>query len=1607
MKTKRLLLLLCLTLTAGSTAWADDDPWAKWKPGGYNPADYLVEPQFPEDPSGICVAWYITKSGHLEVVTPGNGSTPDYKESGTGGSTAPWYSYHDKITSVSCKATNIIGNWAFAGLDKVERFSCPAAQDIGPNAFFNFGISTLYMEFPNLKYVSHNGLQYCGARIISLPVLTYIGEDGISHCPNLEYINLGNKLEEMKAGALAFNYKLVRADGDDRPSVFLSASSGPGFARNYDEAWYTTLWRYVSPALQSVLKLFYDEKVKPSIESGVQMADAKVSEYTGVEGAVSTMVKDLDVDTLAYNLIGELDPEAKRWCCPFGDLMEGNINIAVPAHLFTYYKTAYSSGSAANFSERPTEGYMTYNHEEKYNDDCGPQRMVGKFVKGEFYGLGFHGAEFSCEDVYYADCQNKDFGTSDDLVARANQYQELRLLNCPGVYYLNPNLTNIKKLTLPSYFTDHFTVNPYGSTLSENIDMMAFENCKNLVEVRGYLGEVGQNAFQGCTSLTTVNLSRATSIADNAFYDCAKLSTIGDLTELQSLGKWAFKNCKALTDTISLDLAVIPEGAFANAPITGLTLGDKVKEIGYEAFAGSRLTTLTARRVTSIAQYAFAANTAEDELFGDKGHLNTISLPSIEGIGSNAFQNQMVRDTDDDESDFTVTLGQNLKYIRSYAFAGCTGLEDADDEYESGITLKGSAPQVDATTFQGVNTSKVRLAYSPTYANSYLNNSVWKTFNLSMDVKAFPITYQMASGTATLDADGTLTVNGTGEYQTMQSRPWNKTSQLIKRIVFSDDVTSISAYGFSGLPELKEVVMTKYIKSMGANAFSNCYKLKGVTLSDKLTAIPDRAFANCKALEEINFPSKLETIGNNAFYGCSSLPENLIFPETLVTLGEYAFSGCEEVTRVRFGQNVKEIKSGAFDNTGLCYIYINAPVPPTISTFFPSPSITLDTPEELFWVYFFDGKWSKFTMPRTDETHGEIIGKDVVVDDENNPWSYSIVYADGYAVHSVIKTGETFNSNNGIPDDVLKKIKILRYEGTDRVNLYNLKADKYTSLERVEFPTNSYFNYCFGTLKGFKKLKSVDLGCLTTINDNMFEDCTSLTDIDLSKVTAIHQYAFKGCTSLENVNLMSCRWTSDESNLYAQASIGREAFRGTAVKEIHCQTEAFGEAAFADCKNLRRVEIGRYWKLWWKNYEELKTENQSIFNGCTNLETIVCEMPCPPELATECFEGIDRSKVTLVVPQGTEEIYSNTTGWAGFNVVADENNPYPLPVAGNTKWHGVDGYDMYFNLSADGILTVSALESNRTKTALDFTRDTEYYGAYVKRISFDESVLLCATLFIETNFPNVKELEFGPNMDEILLDASHYPNITDIYCWGEVPPCIGLRTNGPEYTGHNSSVFNGLTLPKSQVKVHVLNYPASVAQAYREDDGWGEFNIVADLTPDDVSVETPLEIVTYVSKPKFASVQYFDENGEEHPDGLFYPSNETAIVKPVILNSKYEFESWEMADEGKEYVTENPTTHELTIQLRFVVENGSPVPLFPNMLTLNVAKASDKIKGDVNGDKTVDVADIASVISVMAGSADYAAADVNGDNTVDVADIATIISIMAANARRLKQMAEE
>ena len=124
----------------------------------------------------------------------------------------------------------------------------------------------------------------------------------------------------------------------------------------------------------------------------------------------------------------------------------------------------------------------------------------------------------------------------------------------------------------------------------------------------------------------------------------------------------------------------------------------------------------------------------------------------------------------------------------------------------------------------------------------------------------------------------------------------------------------------------------------------------------------------------------------------------------------------------------------------------------------------------------------------------------------------------------------------------------------------------------------------------------------------------------------------------------------------------------------------------------------------------------------------------------------------------------------------------------------------------------------------------------------------------------------------------------------------------------------------------------------------------------------------------------------------------TALPSP--LNGDYKSLTWTSSNSGVAAVSSRGVVTGISkgtarAEARMVSAAGKS---YSQTFTIEVASPS----GDSNGDGTVDVADIATIISYMAGQTagiSKEQVDVNGDGIVDVADIATVISIMAARAR--------
>ena len=104
-----------------------------------------------------------------------------------------------------------------------------------------------------------------------------------------------------------------------------------------------------------------------------------------------------------------------------------------------------------------------------------------------------------------------------------------------------------------------------GNCIIETASKTLVAGCKaSVIPADGSLTSIGEYAFYGCSSLTSVTIpGSVTSIGEYAFYDCDSLTsvTIGD--GVTSIGEGAFAYCYDMTSiTIPSSVTSIGEGAF-------------------------------------------------------------------------------------------------------------------------------------------------------------------------------------------------------------------------------------------------------------------------------------------------------------------------------------------------------------------------------------------------------------------------------------------------------------------------------------------------------------------------------------------------------------------------------------------------------------------------------------------------------------------------------------------------------------------------------------------------------------------------------------------------------------------------------------------------------------------------------------------------------------------------------------------------------------------------------------------------------------------------------------------------------------------------------------
>ena len=166
----------------------------------------------------------------------------------------------------------------------------------------------------------------------------------------------------------------------------------------------------------------------------------------------------------------------------------------------------------------------------------------------------------------------------------------------PGEYIDHPAITNGSKLGSVTLPDTPFTIKKY-----------AFQSCTNLTNVDlSRCTSIGEGAFDKCSSLTSVDLSSCTSIGDGAFGQSG-LSGSLDLSNCTSIGQWTFKHCHGITSVI-LSSSCIEIGWSTFEDCTGLTSIDlsgctTIGEWAFRMCVG--LTDVNLSNCTEIKQFAF------------------------------------------------------------------------------------------------------------------------------------------------------------------------------------------------------------------------------------------------------------------------------------------------------------------------------------------------------------------------------------------------------------------------------------------------------------------------------------------------------------------------------------------------------------------------------------------------------------------------------------------------------------------------------------------------------------------------------------------------------------------------------------------------------------------------------------------------------------------------------------------------------------------------------------------------------------------------------------------------------------------------------------------
>lgn len=191
----------------------------------------------------------------------------------------------------------------------------------------------------------------------------------------------------------------------------------------------------------------------------------------------------------------------------------------------------------------------------------------------------------------------------------------------------------------------------------------------------------------------------------------------------------------------------------------------------------------------------------------------------------------------------------------------------------------------------------------------------------------------------------------------------------IEQVVWPAGLTEIGTQCFLGTPHLKQVELPETVRQIGFEAFRES-AVERLSWPEAIREVSGRAFYLCKALTEVTVHGTAGETADGAirgtcFVGCTAL-ERLAIPRNIRTLEQGLLTGNKLVTSITIPAGVREIAFGAFDNTGIREVRVEAATPPTAGLIreqwygFPKGVEKITVPAGTAEAYKQAAGWSRF-----------------------------------------------------------------------------------------------------------------------------------------------------------------------------------------------------------------------------------------------------------------------------------------------------------------------------------------------------------------------------------------------------------------------------------------------------------------------------------------------------------------------------------------------------------------------------------------------------------------------------------------------------------------------